>query len=287
MKLWQASLCISTPGTSVTDDELTVDTIARHNMNAASGKFVKSLYGHHLNPYNQRARIARRDYHQLTFEGIGAIRLVVLDERQKFLDRMAAHESVLRELAEDFVNRYPQILNDERKGKGNAFRDEDYPSPGQLAERFSVRYTVLPMPEPSAFLKDALADGVSEALAAEYKKKLENTTKQISNSVLNTLLALIADTAESLAGEGNIVDSENRKGPFAKLHEYLERIPALNITNDPRISAIAADCKDKLNYSAERIRASGTTRTLVALRAANIAQTHGGFTGRKIFKQAA
>ena len=287
MKLWQATLCISTPGTSVTDDELTADTLERHTMAKASGKFVKALYGDALAPYQKRARIARKDYHRLTFEGIGNIRLVVLDERQAFLDLMATHEAALREEGKIFIAKFDEILAQERADKNGAFRLEDYPSRGSLAERFSVVYQVLPMPDPSQFLKDAMTDGLSERMAAEYAARLENTTRKVSETVLQTMMNLVAETAESLAGDGPIVDSENRKGPFAKLQEYLDRVPALNITNDPKISAVLAQCKERLSFSADRIRANKTTRQLVAAHAQNIALNFGGIQRKIAFKKAA
>ena len=287
MKLWQATLCISTPGTSVTDDELTADTLERHTMAKASGKFVKALYGDALAPYQKRARTARKDYHRLTFEGIGNIRLVVLDERQAFLDLMATHEAALREEGKIFIAKFDEILAQERADKNGAFRLEDYPSRGSLAERFSVVYQVLPMPDPSQFLKDAMTDGLSERMAAEYAARLENTTRKVSETVLQTMMNLVAETAESLAGDGPIVDSENRKGPFAKLQEYLDRVPALNITNDPKISAVLAQCKERLSFSADRIRANKTTRQLVAAHAQNIALNFGGIQRKIAFKKAA
>jgi len=141
------------------------------------------------------------------------------------------------------------------------------------------------MPEPNAFVRDALTDELGKRLAADYEQRLANTTAQISRSVLDNLLSLIADTAESLANEGPIVDSENRKGPLAKLQEYLDRIPALNITNDPTITAIAAQARTKLAYSAEALRKNQQTRQLAAVHASNIAMQFGATT-RKIAKAA-
>jgi hypothetical protein len=81
------------------------------------------------------------------------------------------------------------------------------------------------------------------------------------------------------------VDSENRKGPLAKLHEYLDRIPALNITGDPTITAIATQARTNLAFSAEQLRKNQSTRTLAAARAQNIA-LHFGTGFRKIEKAA-
>jgi hypothetical protein len=101
------------------------------------------------------------------------------------------------------------------------------------------------------------------------------------------MLSLVADTAESLASDGPIVDSENRKGPFAKLQQYLERVPALNVTNDPTITGLYTACLQKLSMSADRLRASNTTRQLAAARAADIAMTFGGTSRKLDLKKAA
>lgn len=284
MSLWQATLQVGRPGQSKTDDELTEHIIEQFRMAKTAARAVKHLWGNSLDKLAQNARKARDFHKRHTFEAIG-VRVVVPDERELWLDSMGRFAAADRQLATEWLDNYDLVLEQERLDKNSAFRIEDYPTRAALADRLYFRYDLLPMPEPNQFVRDALTDDLGRRLAADYEARLQSTTAQISRQVLNTLLGLISDTAESLASDGPIVDSEGRKGPFAKLHEYLDRIPALNITGDPTIARIAADARERLAYTSEELRKSQHTRQLAAARASNIALAFGA-TQRKIDKAA-
>jgi hypothetical protein len=283
--LWQATIKISRPGTSKADNELTDHLREHFHMGKNAAKGIKQLWGSSLDALSANARKARKAHDQFTFEGIGGIRIAVSDERQKWLDTMEHYAAIDRSLSQEWLNSYDIWLEQERYDKNGAFRIEDYPSREHLANKLGFHYAILPMPEPNSFIRDALTDELGKRLAAEYEARLANTTETIRRRVFDNLIGLIAETAETLANEGPIVDSENRKGPFAKLQEYLDRVPALNITNDPRITQLAEQARIKLAYSAETLRKNQTTRQLAAAQAQNIALQFGSST-RKIAKAA-
>jgi len=279
--LWQATLRISRPGGSKTDEEMSYDLLAREHMGKDAARVVKSLWGKNLAEYASAEAKARKTYRRLTFEAIGDIRVVVEGERQSFLEAMDVHAGRVNALADAFCEKYDLILEQRRLDLNGNFKPEDYPTRHSIREKFDFRYGVLPMPEPNQFIKDALTDDLGTRLAAEYEQRLANVTDQVRKSVLNTLISLVHDTAESLAGDGPIIDSENKKGPFAKLQEYLDRVPALNVTNDPQINAIYQSCRNHLMSSSDRLRASKVSRELASAHAANIALKF-GFAGRKL-----
>lgn len=283
--LWQATIKISRPGTSKADNELTDHLREHFHMGKNAAKGIKQLWGNSLDPLATNARKARKAHEQMTFEGIGGIRLAVSDERQKWLTAMEHYAAIDRQLSQDWLNSYDLWLEQERYDKNGAFRIEDYPSRENLANKLGFQFAILPMPEPNAFIRDALTDELGKQLAAEYEARVANTTESIRRRVFDNLINLISETAETLANDGPIVDSEKRKGPLAKLQEYLDRVPALNITNDPRITQLADQARVKLAYSAETLRKNETTRQLAAAQAQNIALQF-GTTSRKISKAA-
>ena len=278
MKLWQATLRLSKPGTSCTDDDLTEEILNQHRMGENAARVVKRLWGDAFSRVDRQDRRIRTDYHRLTFDGIGNIRLLVVSERQVFLDKMREHAATRAAITAGILANYDEILERERTDKNGAFRIEDYPTRNALADSFGFSFNVLPMPSPNQFLVDGITDDLSASLAAEYEQKLANAEANVRRTVLNTLLGLITDTAESLAGEGPIIDTENRKGTFAKLQEYLDRIPSLNITNDPDIAAIYALARQKLSVSSDYLRASKTARAAASIHASNIATKFGAVT---------
>jgi hypothetical protein len=287
MKLWQSTIRISKPGTSCTDDDLTREILDEHRMGDKAARVVKRLWGDAFAGIDRRDRRIRGDYHRLTFDGIGNIRILVVEERQQFLDIMRDHAETRANLVTAALANYDQTIERERIDKNGAFRIEDYPTREALADAFSFSYNVLPMPAPSQFLVDGITDDLSATLKAEYEQKLARAETNVRRAVFQTLLALIAETAETLSGDGPIIDTENRKGPLAKLQEYLDRIPALNITNDPQITAIYEQARQKLSVSSSHLRSSKIARQAAALNAKNIATKFGNVTRKLDLKKTA
>jgi hypothetical protein len=283
--LWQATISFGRPGQTKTDPELTAFLTKSFGTGKNAVKGVKHLWGDSLKPHSSLEGRARAFHDNMTFEGIGNINICTEGERQKWLDGMQKYKAAHDALTSNWLEQYDIWLEQERIEHNGAFRIEDYPTRESLAAKFRFQFAILPMPTPNQFIKDQLTDELGKRLAAEYETRLQNTTAQISRQVLNTLLGLINETAESLAGDGNIIDSENKKGPFAKLREYLDRIPALNITNDPTIARIAEQARRHLDFTSEELRKSQTTRQLAAAHAQGIALQFGQVT-RKIAKAA-
>jgi hypothetical protein len=292
--LWQATIRLSRPGSSVTDDDLTDEIIDGHSLAKNSARAIKNLWGSSIQPINAIERRIRKDFHRLTFSGIGSIRLVVLAERETFLARMSEHQSVYETTAAQFITDYEDILEKEKQRfaashPDGVFKIEDYPTKASLAEAFGFTYSVLPMPEPSAFLTEHFAADASARLAAEYEQKLAAAHKNVRDAVLRTMLALISDTAVSLSGDGPIFDAENRKGPFAKLQDYLDRVPGLlsSLGTDPEIEAVYAACRNKLSVSADHLKSNKVFRQNAAMKAKSIALEFGGALGKRKLTKAA
>lgn len=283
--LWQAIVSFGLPGQSKTDDELTEVLRRTYATSENSVRGVKQLWGDSLKPHTSFESKVRKWQANMTFEGIGDIRICTEGEKGRWLEFMQERAAVHAKLTSDWLNKYDIWLEQERHDKNGAFNIADYPTRESIASKFRFQYAILPMPEPNQFIKDQLTDELGKRLAADYEARLNSTTIQISRQVLGTLLGLINDTAESLANDGPIIDSENKKGPLAKLHQYLERIPALNITGDPTIERIAKEARTRLDFTAEELRKNQVTRQLAAAHAQGIALQFGQTT-RKISKAA-
>lgn len=277
-QLLQAVFRVHGIGQSVEDEDLTAELVTKHEMDTKSIAAVKKLFTEQLKPFKQAASKARAYHLGRTFEGFGASRLLVAAEQLEYVARMEPLIAKIKAAQADFITDYAAHIKTEKTLKGDAFKADDYPPLAKLNDLFKVSFLIIPMAEPSAELKKQLLGKYLE----QYENALKNATEKIRRDTLGIMMSLIAQTAESLAGDGPIVDSENKKGPLAKLREFLERVPQLNITGDPQIAALAAECKDKLDVSTEALRSTKFYRQKVAGVAAEIATRFGAMGQRKL-----
>jgi hypothetical protein len=277
-KLLQAVFRVHGIGQSVEDEELTQEMIDNHGIDEKGIAAVKKLFTEQLKPFRKAANKARAYHLQRTFEGFGAARLIVATEQQAYVEKMEGLIMAITAAKADFIAKYPQHIEREKQLKNSAFRADDYPPLEKLASLFRVQFLIVPMAEPGEALKKQLIGTYAE----KYEQALKNATESVRRQTLGMMMSLIAQTAESLAGDGPITDSENKKGPMAKLREFLERVPDLNITGDPQIAALATECQKKLNVSTDLLRNSKVARKAVAGVALDIAQRFGAMGARKL-----
>ncbi|MEI6716057.1 MAG: hypothetical protein WCO60_20090 [Verrucomicrobiota bacterium] len=281
--LLQANLHIKILGQSKKDDTLTYQTIAFNDMAADSARVNKVLYAKALKEIKTEQSIARKAFGNFTHNVLGGISAVVAGEAEHLMALMNKSKALFMEHRNRFIERWPEILEQEKIEKGKAFRVTDYPMQSELAEKFEFQFTLLPLPVAELFKNGALGSEMQAQLAADFDKRIENTKKQVVRNTSTELLGLISEVAEVLGNKDKaLVDSEHRKGAVAKLQVYLERVPLLNITNDPTLTAIYHEAKNRLDATTQQLREDEQLRQLQAATALNIAMKFGQMGNRKI-----
>lgn len=265
-------------GQSVEDEALTQEMIDKHGIDEKSIAAVKRLFTEQLKQFKHACNKARAYHLGRTFEGFGSARLIVVNEQAAYTAKMEQLIKNIQEAVANFIASYPSHIKKEKLLKGDAFKAEDYPPQEKLHELFRVNFLLMPMAMPS----DAVCKQMLTKYADQYEQAMKNATENIRKQTLSMMMSLISQTAESLSGDGPIVDSENKKGPMAKLREFLERVPQLNITGDPTITALADECRRKLDVSTEVLRNSKVVRKNVAGVALDIAHRFGAIGSRKL-----
>lgn len=277
-QLLQAVFRVHGIGQSVEDEELTREMIDAHGIDEKSIAAVKRLFTEQLKGFKKAANKARAYHVSRTFEGFGSARLIVASEQASYTATMEKFIAEINAEKHVFIAKYPTHIERERQLKATAFRADDYPPLEKLAQLFKVNFLIMPMALPS----DAVCKQLLGKYAEKYEEAIRNATENVRRQTLSMMMNLIAQTAESLAGDGPIVDSDNKKGPLAKLREFLERVPNLNITGDTAISALTEECRKKLDVSTELLRNSKVIRKNVASVALDIAHRFGAMGARKL-----
>ena len=276
---FQASLL----GQSVTDDALTAEVHSTHNMAKDSSRVVKNLFRKQLGPLRKEISKARKTHNSITFEGLGGSRLLVAAEQSNYETAMREHVRRCEEMAWDFMDDYDNHIESERLVHNGAFNISDYPSKVDLPNKFKFGTSILPMPDPNEFLKSALTQHEAERLKKAYEEQIAASVATIQHNTTSELLRLIREVSTTLADEdAPIIDSENRKGALPKLREYLDRIPQVNITNDPTLQTIYEEARGALDVTTDTLRNVSFMRRQTANKTKAIVDRFGAMGARKI-----
>ncbi len=269
-----AYLKITSLGQSVGDANITAEVAERKEMEDGEGHYTKKIFKEPLAKYRHLVGKARKYYRDMTFEGIGNQRLLAVAEEGVFSAKMAQWRQKIQDEVNLFIATYEDHLEAERRRKVLAFRATDYPPKHELAGKFGFEVTLTPVADPSQFQANGNLDSETAAkLKAQYEQQLAAAIAGVQDKVLKTLVSLIQETAATLADpDAPLVDSENKKGPVAKLSEYLDRVPALNLTNDLAITKLAQDCRQKLILATKVLKENSFTRSKTSQEASAILQ---------------
>jgi hypothetical protein len=282
-QLWQAHLVMKLPGQSRKDEGLSDDVTTRHEMAHDSAIVTKRLFVKALKPLKTAYTRTRNAFREMTHEFLGGVHCVVDAEREQLAQTMASYHAIYITLRDAFIADYPSILEVERLEKGDAFKESDYPSAAALAEKFGFEFAAMPLPLPNQFVRGVLTAEIEEKMAAEFSARVQNTERAIVQKASQQVLSLVSEVAEVLADKDRrLSDSEGRKSCLAKLEAYIQRIPQLNITNDPELNALYAAVKERLDVTTAQIREDEGLRELAAANALNIALKFGNMMNRRI-----
>jgi hypothetical protein len=160
---------------------------------------------------------------------------------------------------------------------GALFDPADYPAPSEIRARFSFpRPRVFPLPNAADFRVDIGA----EALADE-RARIEADMQSLLSDAMRDVTARIVETVGTMAeklkafkpakGKGDKSEGIFRDSLVANVRELVDVLPALNLTGDARLTAIAERMRELVATDASVLREHGDVRRDIADKAAAIA----------------
>lgn len=175
----------------------------------------------------------------------------------------------------EFVQVYPDLVDQARINRKNLFRETDYPPVNRIALKFGIRYVVSPLPDVKDFRVDLAEDELEEAkklIQTQIVVGLEEATREI----WTRLHKLVSHAYEKLNDE----DSIFRDSLIENLADLCQDLPKLNITNDPELEKMRREVESKIcSTDPEDLRKNKELRKEVADSANDILKIMSGYIG--------
>jgi hypothetical protein len=236
------------------------------NKVASQYRAVKQYFNDHTRPWAK---------------GIGLLKNTAYDE---FVKQMAVLKQNAEMAVEDFIPLYPDLYEEARQDLGKMFNPEDYPIPEQIRNKFSIRIKFMPVPEAGDFR----VEGLSEVDIAELRKSIEADTK---DSLAEVLKETYREFGVYIGRMVERLDDRKKTGKKTKggskwfhdslvdnIKDLVDRLPNLNITDDPELTKIGQEIKEKLTeFDADDLRVDKKLRSKVKADAEAMAKKLAGY----------
>ena len=265
------------------DRKVTDETNERYHAADDAGRFNKLLIAaDHLEEMTKLVSQARALHYSMTHPWADkGPRILPNKLFSKFSDEFRVLKRDFHAAADRFAAVYPALI-EERKSKLNGmFNEADYPPAQEIRSKFKLDLQVLPFPDVDDFRSDLDDDTV-----AEIKAQLTTTTANVLNNAVKTTVERIVKHVGHMATKLAEFDPEDRtKNTFRdslveNVRELAELLPALNITDDPKLNEIAVRIKRELCVEdAKDLRDNDLAREAVAKSADEIVAAVSGIFG--------
>jgi hypothetical protein len=231
-----------------------------------AGRFVKNLLAG--DPTHKKLLLHRQSVYnwmkRWTYDWSGSNRLLPFIRLEKFKAEWAKHEQDHKELVQEFVNRYPDIVAEMAFKQGELFKKEDYPGVNEIGSRFAMRLSVMPVPESD--FRVAIANDIAEDLKSHYENTAQETIQRAMRDASEQLLDYIKRIAHACSDP----TEEGKRKPkvyestISSLKELINMLGHFNITQDETLEAMRKEAQAVIgDLSAEDIRDSEAVRSSV------------------------
>lgn len=221
------------------------------------------------------AAMIRAKWNQLTlpwFDGRGAPRAFNALAAMDLQSQVGVWEREYFELVEEFMPKYPVIRAQSQFDMGALFDPKDFPPPNELRRKFGFRTGWYALPDANDIrvmkgVDEKQLQTMADQAVARERVQLERAMGDAARKLYKVVKSM-HDTMAIPNGE--------KGGKFnpSKLENILamaELIPQLNLTNDPKLAALAKEAKKLATKSPDELRDDDVKRKAAAKEAQTLA----------------
>jgi hypothetical protein len=158
-------------------------------------------------------------------------RLLPMENFFDYKTQLSAYESEFQQRVSKFIVEYPNIITVMAYRLGQLFNKDEYPEANKIANKFNMRYTIMPVPETSDFRVD-IASAIKEQLEAEYEEAYNARVAVAMQDAWTRLHNTLEHMAERLSGDEKKIFRDSMIDNALELTSLLSK---LNVTNDPKL----------------------------------------------------
>lgn len=263
-----ASLHVGMWSGMMTDQEVSEQVSEDYKAEKDAGRYGKRLVASKfLSHVGGKVNVARRSHRILTLPwDDNGTRILSAAGYLHYTETMRLQEQTVKAAAKEFVDQLPNYIIEAKTRLGNMFNREDYPDAEDLRKKFYIKVELNKIPEGGDFranLSDDAVKAIAQDIEDRSNQRIETAMQDIYlrvQDVTNKMVERLREY-EPKAGEDAPSKGVFRDTLVGNINELADLIPTLNITNDPKLDALAKQLKDELvEHSPQVLRTNAKAR---------------------------
>ena len=174
--------------------------------------------------------------------------------------QMREFEQAFSRQVEDFLTVYPSYIEQVRPELNGLFREEDYPSPAKLREKFSVRLEVLPIPSGDDFRVTLSAEE-----QARVAREIDENVRQSLQRGTEDLWKRLKDVVTHMVDRLSDPESRFHASLVTNVNDLVDLLPRLNVGLDTELNRFAEEIRNHLcSFTARDLKSNDILRVATA-----------------------
>lgn len=263
------------------DKKVNNEVAAAHGTATGVGRYHKDLLPDALEHQNiLKLRNAWRvwNYNNTLPWGNDGSRVIRSAAFMDYASEYQTHRQAFEAACEAFYAAYPRLMAEAEYKLNTLFDPNDYPQVDTVRDRFRVRMTTYPLPNAEDF---RLIDGIPpEEVQRLRDEAVAGLNEQVTLAIkdlwgrLHTVVSAMSDRL-NVADDGKPLKFHDTL--VTNIEDLLDRVPRLNLTGDPEITAITTAMRELVAHEPSTLREDMLVRDEVSKAAAALAKRMAGF----------
>jgi len=257
------------------DKKISKDVADQYHTTSDAGRYNKSLVARDAIKAVQREAAQARMYHYkntLPWSDEGS-RILPADNYFDYMSGMEQRKSKWENAVRDFIDSYPDLVNEAKIRLNGLFNPDDYPSIDNIRGKFDFRISILPLPDSTDF-RVSLSDHETVKIQADIEKRLNAAHDNAIKDLWDRLYGSIKHISEKLKDP----DARFHKTMISNLEELIDLLPRLNVTGNADLDLQIKEAR-KLIHDPQTLRDNSTLRKQAALDADIMLERMKAYTG--------
>lgn len=256
------------------DKEATATVIKAHKTDATAGGYNKRLLPNakELQDVNQHASQIRKYFYEQTLPWMSdGSRIISAKNILKFRTTIKKMQTEFEGAVNDFEAAYPRLQAQAQKTLGGLYNPEEYPAHSHVKEKFKCEVISYPLPDVNDFRVE-----VTETEKKQFIHKMKEVEAAAMREVWERFHGVVKAAAEKLSAP----DAIFRDSLMENMKEMCSILPALNISEDPKIDAMKKEVEKLIgSYSVENLREDKGERSKAAKKLKEVQDKMAAFAG--------
>lgn len=227
------------------DRKLSNEIAADKEIDSNRGRYNKVLIAKSAIKAVEFTASAARAFHidnTLPWENGAGRRILPATNFEVYRPNIQQHIECFEDKAKLFCDNYLSMVEQARIDLKSLFRPSDYPSGGQIYNKFSISLALDPFPNENDF-RCSLADHEIEALKAESRTREQATEKRLTDDLWGRVYTALSHFVERLSHKDNVF----RDSLLGNIANLVDLLPRLNVLNDPGLDDKRRELEDLIS----------------------------------------